>query len=337
MPNTTQAQADSTDQPTVADPLDTANTQNNGTSELADYADEVAQMLANDSIDMTDELTEHQATDFESDEVDESTEADGEETNEDSLEDDADDADEEVKTSMRPRLRDPVDIAVAAIAKARGVNLIEAARLYEQGTPTAASTENQGEQSTPSETVATVNAEIENLRQLRKEATAEMEFDTMNDLNDQIDALREKRDELRVSESKAKAETENAAQQSFDADYRKSMKNAVTFYPDSKSAETPLTKRMIELDNQMLELGDPLYHSPDKPFLLAKAAARDLGVLMTKTAPVAAKAATRSAMSPFQPAPGNRGTTTTTATQKFESEVDAITDLGEYERKFGRG
>jgi hypothetical protein len=329
MPNTAQAQADPTDQPTVADPLDTANYPHDGKSDLADYTDEVSKMLADDTLDMSDDLTEHQDT-----EVDEP----GEEPAEDAAEDDAPEEDD-VPASNRFRIRAKDDVEAEALAlRKRHPDLslkeciAKAEHILGVGVDPGAE---PAEEEAPRETVATVNTRIEELKAARKEASAEMEFERRDEIQDEIDDLRDRRDELRSKESQARAEADTAERADFEAEYKKSMHKTVTFYPDAKNADSPLTKRMIEMDRQMLELGDPLYHSPDKPFILVKAAARELGTLMVKPAP--AQAAPRKIASPsFQPAPGNRGTTATTA-PKIVAEVEAITDLGEYERMFGRG
>jgi hypothetical protein len=186
------------------------------------------------------------------------------------------------------------------------------------------------------DTVESVNSQIEELRRLRKEATSEMEFDTVSDLTDQIDDLRDLREELKISESQVRAERDTREQQTFESEYTKSERLAVTYYPDTTNPESAMVKRMIELDTQMRDLGDPLYHSPEKPFLLAKAAARDLGVIMNKPGNAPAKTS-RSSNSPMQPASGNRGTAPTHSSKSLEAEIDGLETLADYERRFGRG
>jgi hypothetical protein len=336
MPNTDQAQADPTDDPTVSDPLDTENTHDDGTSELSSYADEIA-ALNLDEI-PGDEPEEETAEGDEIPEEEQSADEDAEEANEESSEEDAGE-EPEPATSNRFRIRAKDDVEAEALALRKrhpDLSLKDCIAKAELILGVEVASEQAQEEVSQGDTVESVNAKIEELRRLRKDATSEMEFDTVSDLTDQIDDLRDQREELKVLESQVQAEKNAKAEQSFESDYAKSERLTVTYYPDTTNPESPMVKRMVELDRQMLEVGDPLYHSPDKPFLLAKAAARELGVIMTKPGAAPAKPS-RSSKSPMQPAPGNRGTTSTDSSKSLEAEIDALDSLADYERRFGRG
>lgn len=67
-------------------------------------------------------------------------------------------------------------------------------------------------------------------------------------------------------------------QAAFDREWDQSCNIATTRYPDSVSADTPLGKKMGEMDNQLKASNDPLFYSPNKPLLLATRAAMELGI-----------------------------------------------------------
>jgi hypothetical protein len=336
MPNTDQAQADLADE-TVVDPLDATNTQN-GISELSDYEAEMASL---NLADLPGDDPEEPAADDddESEDGEEPAEDDGEQADEETSEDDLEEQTAPASNRFRIRAKDDVEAEALALRKRHPdlslKDCIAKAELI-LGVEVKAG-ESTKEEVSKGDTVESVNKQIEELKRLRKEATAEMEFDRQGELTDEIDDLREKRDDLKIRETRAKAESETKEQAAFNASYAKSEKLTVTHYPDTTDANSAMVKRMVELDKQMLELGDPLYHSPDKPFLLAKSAARELGVIMTKPSAATPAKSPRPTRIPMQPAPGNRGTTSTTSNQKFEAEIDGIETLEEYERKFGRG
>ena len=53
--------------------------------------------------------------------------------------------------------------------------------------------------------MASVSVTIEELRKQKREANAALEFETANDLDEQIDALRDRRDDLKQEEAQARA------------------------------------------------------------------------------------------------------------------------------------
>lgn len=235
----------------------------------------------------------------------------------------------EPKTPDRFRFKDPMDQAVAVLAKAKGISLVEAAQII-AGAPSK-STEAEQQQADEGPSVASVSDEIDRLVDEQAQALTNLEFETAAKLVKEINSLRDKRDELRITEASATARKQQQQVDEFDRAYSKSESNAVTFYPDAAKADSELTKRMIELDNQMRDLGDPLYDSPDKPFILAKAAAKELGIPMAKPGAKPAAAAPPP-KAPIQPAPGNRGTTSATApAAKLDQVIEGLGTEGAYE------
>ena len=135
-----------------------------------------------------------------------------------------------------------------------------------------------------------------------------------------------------MTEAREQSRQEQAEATKFYADYAKSEEKTVGLYPDAAVKNSPMAKEMARLEAEMLELGDPLYHSTDKPFILAKEAAKNLGIPMKKpgTAPVKKTVQHR----PIQPAGGNARTTSTDANQALEQEIEQLDSLEAYERKF---
>lgn len=338
MANEDQVQTDlQTEETPVVDPLDAANSQN-GTNELAAYEaekDALLEQLGND-----DEQGEKPA------EVEESEEAQGEEAaseeeaeeqSEETTEEEVteDDPEPEARTSKKIRFSNPDDLAVAAIAKAKKISLVEAARIYAGDPPATKHPEATQEEEAATETVAAVSTAIKDLQTQKREKLAALDFEGAAELDEQIDALRDKRDELKISEARQQTLAEQKEAEKFYAAYQKSEDKTIGLYPDAAVKDSPMSKEIARLDAEMLELGDPLYYSTDKPFILAKEAAKNLGIPMKKpgTAPVKKTVQHR----PIQPAGGNARTTSTDANQALEKEIDQLDSLEAYERKFGRG
>jgi hypothetical protein len=318
---------------TVTDPLDAVNSTLSGTqeNELAAYEAEKAALLAS-----TDESGNPLGG--EPAETDEGEQAE-EVAEEEAAEEEQEEEEPEVKDSMRPRLKDPMDIAVATLAKAKGISLIEASRIIEGATPT---TKEPDADKAPVETVASVMARIEELETLEAESSEALEFITANQHRKEANKLRNRLIDLKISEVQEKSSAKQAAEQQFLAEYETSQSQAVQFYPDaegafdarSDKAKTPLALKMIELDAQMRELGDPLFHSQKKPMILARNAALELGIPMVRpgTAQVKKPVQTR----PMQLASGNARTTAVSPVSALEKKILDAKNLDEYNRALGR-
>lgn len=335
MANEDQAQADLQTETTVIDPLDAVKSQS-GTNELAAYQAEKEAMLnsfesddeqGHESAEVEDE-DEEQADDTVSDEE---AEEQAEETPDEEESEEAEEEEPEAKTSKRIRLSRPEDIAIAAIAKAKDISFAEATDIF-RGQTTTKHQEAAQEDAVATETVATVSTAIKDLQAQKREKLSALDFESAAELDEQIDALRDKRDELKTTEARQQSLAEQKEAEKFYADYEKSEIKTVGLYPDAAVKTSPLAKEMARLEAEMLELGDPLYHSTDKPFILAKEAAKNLGIPMKKpgTAPVKKTVQHR----PIQPAGGNARTTSTDANQALEQEIDQLDSLEAYERKF---
>lgn len=318
-----QAQADTPDETPVADPLDAANSTDSGTtSALDDYHAEVEAALRTMESDEQGEQPADQEADESQENADESEESEGQEQ----ILDEEEEEEQEVKTSKRIRLNRPEDIAIAAIAKAKDVSFAEATDIYRGQNPTKH--QDPEPEREASESVATVTATIKDLQAQKKEKLSSLDFETAAELDEQIDDLRDKRDELKLSEAREQSRQEQAETAKFYADYAKSEEKTVGFYPDAAVKDSPMAKEMAKLDAEMRELGDPLYHSTDKPFILAKEAAKSLGIPMKKpgTAPVKKTVQHR----PIQPAGGNARTSATDPARRATEAIDGIQSMRDY-------
>jgi len=347
----TQAKAELTDEPMVDDPLDASNAQNTGSSELSAYEAEIAAMMDAEPLDDDEEQSpgpskkepveadddEEEADEEESDE-DESDEA-GDGTNEDAPEVDADE-DEAPKKSGKFRIRAMDDIEAEALALRKrhpDLSLKDCLAKAELilGVKVEPGAEREESHQSETESVASITQQIDSLREQRKNATLEMEFELQVDLDAQIDKLRDKRDEVRVTEGRANAQNEVAQQEAFEEEYRKHERTAVAYYPDTKDANSPLVKRMIEMDVEMRQNGDPLYHSPKKALILARDAALELGIRQSN--PTAAPAKSPRSKTPMQPSPGNRGTTSAAPAKKVDDAIGSLNSLEAYNAFVGIG
>jgi hypothetical protein len=319
-----QAQADLTDDvATVSDPLDQENSTQSGTSELAEFEQE---MLTMADVEQGDEPADHEAEENASSQEQDSPEEESSETEEDAEE-------VQAREQMRPRLKDPLDIAVASLAKAKGISLIEAAKIIEGNAPAKSEAPEEGSHEAPVETKSTIDAQLKELRAQYKEATTALEFETAAEIFEQIEALRDKQVEVRFTEEKAKAEADQKAAIDFDTKWEAAVERAAAFYPDSAKPDSAMAMKIAELDQRMKDLGDALYFDPDKPFILAREAARELKVPMRD--PKAKAAAKSSPTSPIQPASGNARTAPVSPAKRLSEELDAIDSLDAFEAHIG--
>ena len=239
----------------------------------------------------------------------------------------------EPKSSNRFRFNSPEDQAVAALAKATGKSLIEAGLMIKAATATAAEAA-VVEEAAPVRTSADVDSELESVEQEFADAMEAMEFEKIAAINKKQRKLIEEKAELRYSEVQATATKETAEEAQFFSDYEKAEAKAVAHYPDTTDPESALTKRMVELDQTMKRLGDPLFHSPNKPFLLAQKAAIELGIPMAD--PKAAKSAPASPATKRRPVPPASGNARTTApvdsATKLEKAISNVATLEDYDK-----
>ena len=72
----------------------------------------------------------------------------------------------------------------------------------------------------------------------------------------------------------------------FYADFERSESQAIAAYPDAAKPDSPIAKKMAEMDSALKTAEDPLYNSADKPMVLAQRAAKELGIAAVAPKPV---------------------------------------------------
>ena len=324
-----QAKAAEETETTVADPLDAANIPNSGTTTtLSDYEDQVRAAMEQEEVKDPQEL--EQSAIEEEDEV----LPDADEANEESFEEDEDEDEPELKTSKRIRLSDPEEIAIHAIKRAKGCTLVEATRYYLGEQPQARATESTQEQeSAPSENLASIEAEIEELYEQKDAAIRAIDVDTQADLDKQIRQLKKKASVLAVTEAEQSARAAHTqleqAQQDFDTTWDFSRNR----YPELNDPNSAMYKEVARLDAEMQELGDPLATDPKRLWDLAKRAGLNTRTPMTKPQGKQSSAPARGKTgSPVQPASGNRSTTTTDPSKRAAEVIAGMKTADDYER-----
>lgn len=329
-----QAQADQTDETPVVDPLDATNTQNYGTTDLSSYEDEIEAMKQGGEIQFGDDKEQEQSAFDETDAFEESADDLADETAEE--EETEDEEAPKPKGSDRYRFSSDDDKAVAAIAKAKGVSLVDAARIYsgEQPAARAAESTQEQQQSASSENLAGIEAQIDALYEEKDAAIRAIDVDTQAELEKQIRQLEKKARLLSVTEAEQSAwaaQTQlEQAQQEFDATWDFSRNR----YPELNNPNSAMYKEVARLDAEMQELGDPLANDPKRLWDLAKRAGLNTRTPMTKPQGKQSSAPTKGKTgSPIQPASGNRGTTSADPNQKFEQKVEGLQTLDAYEEE----
>jgi hypothetical protein len=338
MSDTIQAQAEELDTtPAVSDPLEDMESIPNGAEDLRDYESQIENLLTSAG-DGSGEDEEPAAPapepepEPDPEPIDEPAEEDGTEVDDDS-------GSEEKPASNRFRVRAKDDVEAEALSLRKrhpdwSLEKCLASAKSILGVNDAPSDEPAGDESMGEpETVASITAQLRELAERKSQAYAALEIDQVAEVDRMMDELRDRREEIRLTETQAKQEKATREQEQFESAYSKSERLTATYYPDATDPDSALTKTMIKMDARMRELGDPLYDSPDKPFTLAKMAARELRIPMaqvTGTKPAAAKK-----QAPFNPAPGNRGTSPAVPAARLEQAIDGLETLEDYENLVG--
>lgn len=347
-----QAQAGDDHQTTqAAESNDSPDTQTNGTNPMAQYEAELAAAL---SAQPTGD--EHGGEPAESDgdgsEAD-AGEGDGEEQISDGADPQGDAHDEdgqdgdEPKVPNRIRLKTDEDKAVAAIAKAENISLLEAARRYDalknptkreeetdagEGQPDANSEGNENDE------VSEVASAIASLREERKAAWQELDTEKVEEIDSKIEELRDKLMDLKIADTHAKAQA--AAKQAeekalADAKHAEELADAeaksLQFYPDLKNPESELNAEFWRVRESMEKKGDPILERSDAAWQIALLAAKKLGVPMADLEEITAPAKKSVQKRPVQPAGGNAGTTVPTqGPSRIDQAVDSIQSEYDY-------
>lgn len=118
-------------------------------------------------------------------------------------------------------------------------------------------------------------AMLAEMRADRKQAFAQdLDFAKAADLDERIEAIKDHIAETKRSEAESEQEQRLEWEQTLEA----SKARAVEAYPDTTNAQSALVLKMVEIDAQLKEDGNPLFHAADKPLKLAQMAANELGI-----------------------------------------------------------
>lgn len=129
-------------------------------------------------------------------------------------------------------------------------------------------------------TVAELDALLAQKKADRRTALKEFDFDRVEQLEDEEETLRGKRDGLLQSESQQK----NAAQQAWETQETEYLTKVGRMFPQSKNASDPLVLRANELLNEWYDAKDPRASHPSRSMLCYVEAAAEMGVTPSASA-----------------------------------------------------
>lgn len=175
-----------------------------------------------------------------------------------------------------------------------------------------------------SESLQSVEEQIANLKERRKVAIKEFDADAQIEIEEQIDALREKKSELALQE-RSKMQSE---EQRFYAEASKFEEEAVKLYPDAANPQSALAKEMARIDKDLIAHDDPLIYSTKKALKVAQMAAANLAIAPRSTMQ---KQTTVKRASQRPALPTTSGQTRSTATPVTQTMLDQDMSLSEYE------
>jgi hypothetical protein len=270
------------------------------------------------------EHEEQEETETEEQETEETEESETEETETEETEE------PDTKNANRYRIKAKNDVERTALAlhKANPTWTLEQSIEAAKKLHPEATDENQGEQQAASEEVdslESIEAKIAELKERRKEAKKTFDADLEIELEEQIDALKDKRAELAVM-AKQKQTTE---EQQFYATAAKAEEKAIEYYPDAANPQSALAKEMARIDQDLIATDNPLIYDPNKAFRVAQMAANNLSIAPRSSQQkqtTVRKVSTRPALQP-----SNGSTRSSAAPVALSKLDDPDMSLSEYE------
>jgi hypothetical protein len=252
--------------------------------------------------------------------------------------------DAEKGKQFRLRSNDPRDQAVFAVMKANGLSYKEAESiLFPNQTPAAIMPATEEKSQEPVETVESIDAEITKLRQERREAIKNLDFERQAELDDLLQyELPQKRAELADKQAKAAVSADQVAMQA----YTQHQETAISLYPDAAVEGSPLYTAAAEIIDAWQANGDPILGKPESVLRAVQMAASELGIAPkragspvsgTAKAPVSAPAPAPTRMRPAAGGTG-QGAPPAEAASQLIQQMDSL-DLDELRilaRQFGR-
>ena len=191
------------------------------------------------------------------------------------------------------------------------------------------------------QTVAAVDSATEQLEAQRAEAMKSLKFEEVAD----IDAKIRKLDRHRVNLEREGERQEKQAQTDYDTAFAASEAAAADLYPDAGKADSAFAKLMVEIERSLLDSKDDRYYAANKPEIVAKLAAAELGIAPRRPgakapAPApkpAAPAAPKTAPKGILPTGGSKTAPAPTATPVATriSSIKTLADLNAVKAELG--
>lgn len=162
-------------------------------------------------------------------------------------------SEEQRREQLRPRLKNEEDIAIALIAKQRGITLREATKLYEQTIATPPAKEKPAEPDPVAQYDTQIEAARKEIEATRKElakASAEMEADKVAELTDKLTdqklALRDIETQKRTTLESRQSSAEQQAIEAERADYQTVLERYPDLRPPAKGEQPSETRAKFD-------------------------------------------------------------------------------------------
>jgi hypothetical protein len=304
-------------------------------NDVSNYAQEVQALINGEGDESYEEESQgEEIEETEEQEQEESEQEEAEETESDEGEEETEESEQETsdtKNASRYRIKAKNDVERTALAlhKANPTWTLEqsieaAKKLHPESTSEQEGEQNASSKETQGETLESVEAQIAELKEQRKEAKKAFDTDLEIELEEQIDALKDKRAELAV---KVKQQ-QSVEEQRFYAEANKAEERAIEFYPDAANPQSALAKEMARIDKDLIATDNPLIYDPNKAFKVAQMAANNLAIAPRSTQQkqtTVKKVSTRPALQP------SSGATRSSATPVASQLDNPDMSLSEYE------
>lgn len=295
--------------------------------DASNYAKEVNALLYADE-NATPETEEESHEEEKTEQQEETTEETEEESTTEETEETEED-DQPKATRYRIKAKNEVERTALALHKANPEwtleQSIEAAKKLHPET----ATETHEEAESESVSLDTIDAQIADLKEKWKAAVMEFDAPLQIELMEQLDALKDQKNQLALKQQE-KAITE---EQAFYAEADRFAKEAVALYPDSGNPDSALAKEMARIDRDLIATDNPLIYDPKKALRVAQMAANNLSIApRSQTQPVTVKKTTTRPA--FQPSSGQTRSATAAAPVLDALAKDDMT-LSEYEAIVG--
>ena len=305
-------------------------------NDVSSYAQEVQALIngEGDAGDYEEESQEESEQETEGEDTEESEEQEESESESDEGQEQEESEEQEesnTKNATRYRIKAKNDVERTALAlhKANPTWTLEqsieaAKKLHPDASDDRNDDQTATKQETEGETLESIDARIAELKEQRKDAKKTFDADLEIEIEDQIDALKDKRAELAV---KVKQQ-QSTEEQRFYAEAAKAEERAIEFYPDAANPQSALAKEMARIDKDLIATDNPLIYDPNKAFKVAQMAANNLAIAPRSSQQkqtTVRKVSTRPALQP------SSGATRSSATPVASKLDDPDMSLSEYE------